>query len=147
MTSIASRALLASGFMLCATAAAQAQSARAEFEKAGLIGTHTLDCGQPVSESNGYIVYRALDGARVQRDTMVGPTSRQYVSIAETVSATAPNEITVSGSSEGKKLTYTIRIDGKRHRVMTWSEDGVTSVVNGVWTEQKYEMPWLNKCS
>src|SRR3954468_23099273 len=137
MTSTAaSRALLACGIMLCATVAAQAQSARAELEKAGLMGVHTLDCGQPVSASNGYVVYRALDGDRVQRDTMVGPTTRLYLSIAETVSATAPNELTVSGSTEGKKLVYTIRVDGERHRVMTWSEDGVKSVENGVWTEQ-----------
>jgi hypothetical protein len=99
-----------------------------------------------VSPSNGYIVYRPLDGERVQRDTMTGPTSRMFVSIAETVEATSPNEIKVSGSTDGKKLTYTIRVDGQCHRVMTWSEDGVTSVENGVWTEKKYEMPWLNKC-
>jgi hypothetical protein len=143
----ASRTLVAAGILLCATAAAQAQSARADFEKLGLMGTHTLDCSQPVSETNGYIIYRALDATRVQRDTMVGATNRLYVSIAESASATAPNEITVTGTTEGKKLVYTIKVDGQKHRVWTWTEDGVKSVENGVWTEQKYEMPWLNKCS
>ncbi len=144
---VASRALGAAGFLLCATAAAQAQSARTDFEKLGLMGTHTIDCGQPVSETNGYIIYRALDASRVQRDTMVGPTNRMYVSIAESASSTAPNEITVTGTADGKKLVYTIKVDGQKHRVWTWTEDGVMSVENGVWTEQKYEMPWLNKCS
>jgi hypothetical protein len=148
MTSTAaSRALVAAGILLCATAAAHAQSARADFEKLGLMGTHTLDCSQPVSESNGYIIYRALDATRVQRDTMTGPTTRMFVSIAESASSTAANEITVTGTSDGKKLVYIIKVDGQKHRVWTWTEDGVKSVENGVWTEQKYEMPWLNKCS
>ena len=141
-----SRAFVTGGILLAAVAAAQAQSARTEFEKLGLIGTHTLDCSQPVSESNGYIIYRALDATRVQRDTMVGPTNRMFVSVAETSHATVPNEITVSGTADGKKIVYTIRLDGPRHRIWTWTEDGVKSVENGVWTEQKYEMPWLNKC-
>jgi hypothetical protein len=132
--------------MSCGIAAALAQPARADFEKLGLIGTHTIDCAQPVSESNGYIVYRALDASRVQRDTMVGPTNRMFVSIAERSSATAPNEITVDGTTEGKKLVYVIRLDGTKHRIWTWTEDGVKSVENGVWTERKYEMPWLSKC-
>jgi hypothetical protein len=148
MTSTAaSRALVAAGTLLGATIAAHAQSARADFEKLGLMGTHTLDCSQPVSESNGYIIYRALDATRVQRDTMTGPSTRMFVSIAETASATAPNEITVTGTADGKKLVYIIKVDGQKHRVWTWTEDGVKSVENGVWTEQKYEMPWLNKCS
>ena len=53
----------------------------------------------------------------------------------------------VAWSPEGKRLVYTLRLDGKRHRVMRWSEDGVTSVVDGVWTERKFEMPWVSKCS
>jgi hypothetical protein len=138
--------LASAGIMLCGIAAAQAQSARTEFEKLGLMGTHTIDCAQPVSESNGYIIYRALDANRVQRDTMVGPNNRMYVSIAETTSASAPNEVTVTGTAEGKKLIYTIRLDGTKHRIWAWTEDGVKSVENGVWKEAKYEMPWLSKC-
>ena len=141
-----SRAFATGGILLAVVTAAQAQSARPEFEKHGLIGTHTIDCSQPVSDSNGYIVYRALDASRVQRDTMVGPSKRMFVSVAETSNATAPNEITVSGTADGKKLVYTIRLDGARHRIWTWAEDGVKSVENGIWTEQKYEMPWLDKC-
>ena len=82
------------------------------------MGTHTLDCSQPVSETNGYIIYRALDDTRVQRDTMTGPTTRMFVSIAELASATAPNEITVTGTADGKKLIYTVKVDGQKHRVL-----------------------------
>ncbi len=75
----ASRALVASGALLCAIAA-HAQSARADFEKLGLMGTHTLDCSLPVRETNGYIIYRAV----------TGPTTRMFVSVAGTASSTAP---------------------------------------------------------
>jgi hypothetical protein len=50
------------------------------------------------------------------------------------------------GRSTGTKLVRTIRLDGTKHRIWTWTEDGVRLVENGIWTEQKYEMPWLNKC-
>jgi hypothetical protein len=133
--------------MLLAASAANAQSARAEFEKLDLLGTYAADCSKPASASNGYILYRAFDAQRVQRDTMVSPTERRYVSIAETATASARNELTITGVSEGKRVVYTLRLDGKRHRVMRWSEDGVTSVVDGIWTERKFEMPWVAKCS
>ena len=55
---------------------------------------------QPAGEGEKLcIIYHALDAARVQRDTMMGPTNRMFVSIAETASASAPNEITVSGTA------------------------------------------------
>ena len=141
----ASRALMAGGFVLYTAAAAHAQSAAPNSRSAGYRNAYDR-LQPPVSESNGYIVYRALDASRLQRDTMVGPTNRMFVSIAETSSAATPNEITVTGTADGKKLVYTIRVDGAKHRVWSWTEDGVKSVENGVWTEQKYEMPWLNKC-
>ena len=51
-----------------------------------------------------------------------------------------------TGTAEGNKLVRTIRLDGTKHRIWTWTEAGVKLVENGIWTEQKYEMPWLNKC-
>jgi hypothetical protein len=130
----------------CVSAAAQAQSARSEFEKRGLLGTHTIDCSKPLSENNSYIIYRAFNERYVQRDTMVGPTTRTFASIAQAVSAQSPNELTVTGTVDGKKLVYTIRIDKTKHRIWAWTEDGVKSVENGIWTEHKFEMPWLDKC-
>jgi hypothetical protein len=134
------------GLALFAIPGAQAQSARAELEKNGLLGTFSGDCSKPVSESNGYIVYRALDAQRVQRDTMTGPTTRGYVSVAETAKVSAINELTITGTADGKPIVYTLRLDGPRHRVMQWSENGVTSIVDGVWTANKFTMPWISKC-
>lgn len=124
----------------------QSMSAREVFEKAGLLAAFSIDCSQPVSDSNGYIVYRAMDATRVQRDTMTSATNRMFVSVAETASYSGINEITVNGIADGKRLTYTLRIDGPRQRVMQWTEEGKQSVVDGVWVEANYTMPWLTKC-
>lgn len=132
--------------MLACAARAEAQSARTEFERQGLLGTYSGDCASPVSAQNGYVVYRALDATRVQRDTMSGPTTRLYLSIADTAELKG-QDLLVTGTTGDKPLRYTLRIDkGPRLRVMAWIEDGVTSVTNGIWTERKYTMPWLAKC-
>ena len=133
--------------ILATVPVAEAASARAEFEKYGLLGTYSIDCAKPVSPTNGYVVYRALDANRVQRDTLDSPNKSLFVSVAETAAVISLNEITVTGvTGDGKPLTYTLRIDGQSLRVMQWTEGGVQSVVDGVWTEQKYVMPWLRKC-
>jgi len=70
--------VLAALCLLAAPAAAQTtMSAKDAFEKFGLLGTFAGDCSQPVSARNGYIVYRAVDAQRVQRDTMVSSPCSQ----------------------------------------------------------------------
>lgn len=135
-----------SALLICSIPGAWAGSAREEFERLGLLGAYSIDCAKPASPANGYIVYRALDATRVQRDTMTSPTDRYHVSIAETAAINARNELIVTGSDQGKAISYTLRIDGIRMRVMAWTEAGVATVVDGVWTVQKYSMPWLTKC-
>ena len=125
---------------------AQTMPAREAFEKYGLLGTYTIDCGQPVSAANGYIVYRAYDATRVQRDTMTSPTDRMFVSIAETVTLSGLNQLTITGLAGNKPLSYTLQIEGPRQRVMQWSEDGQPSVINGEWLGHNYTMPWVTRC-
>lgn len=139
------RLLIAAAFLVVAfPAQAQTMSAREMFERLGMLATFSIDCSLPPSDSNGYIVYRAMDGTRVQRDTMTSPTNRMFVSVAETASHSGMNEITVNGTADGKRLSYVLRLDGPRHRVMQWFEDGKQSVVDGVWGT--YTMPWVTKC-
>ena len=140
--------LLIAAIVVFSTATAQAQSmtAREVLEKAGLLAAFSLDCSQPAAASNGYIVYRPLDASRVQRDTMVGPTDRRFVSVAETASFSGMNEITVNGTADDKPISYVLRVEGPRHRVMQWTEDGKKTVTDGVWTEDKYSMPWVTRC-
>jgi hypothetical protein len=140
------RLLITIAFLVAAFPAhAQTSSAREMFERLGMLATFSIDCSLPPSDSNGYIVYRAMDGARVQRDTMTSQTNRMFVSVAETASHSGMNEITINGSADGKRLSYVLRLDGPRHRVMQWIEDGKQSVVDGVW-DARYTMPWVTKC-
>jgi hypothetical protein len=125
---------------------ALASSAKLEFERFGLMGIFAGDCSKPASRANGYIVYRGFDDGRVQRDTMVDQTTRLYVAMIDFVVVSAANEITAGGTTDGKPLSFTIRVDGPRHRIMFWTEDGVTSVVDGIWTAHKQPMPWVTKC-
>jgi hypothetical protein len=30
---------------------------------------------------------------------------------------------------------------------MQWTEDGVQSVKDGIWTQANYTMPWVTKCA
>jgi hypothetical protein len=140
--------LLVAAVVVFSTVAAQAQSmtARDVLEKAGLLAIFSIDCSQRPAASNGYIVYRPLDTSRVQRDTMVGQTDRMFVSVAETASFSGLNEITINGTADGKPISYVLRVEGPRHRVMQWTEDGKKTVTDGVWTEANYTMPWVSKC-
>jgi opacity protein-like surface antigen len=142
-------AMVAAVAIILATAPASAASVKEVFENYGLLGTFSQDCSKAPSENNGYIVYRAVDAAHVQRDTMNGETSRIFAYIADTASGKGPNEIDVSGTTTaGKPYSYRIRTDGQRHRIMTWTEGGVTSIVDGIWKDRNnYKMPWVTKCS
>jgi opacity protein-like surface antigen len=146
MTTVALAAAAAS--VILAASSAQAASVKEVFEKYTLLGTFAGDCSQPAAPSNGYIVYRAIDAGHIQRDTMRGPNKREYVYIADAATATGPNEIEVVGTTtDGKPFSYTLRIDGPRHRVIAWTEGRVTSIVNGIWNERNnYAMPWVTRC-
>lgn len=134
---------------ILAVASASAASVKEIFENYGLLGTFAEDCTKAASTDNGYVIYRAIDAAHVQRDTMNSKTNRIYVYIADAASGTGPNEIKVGGTTtDGKPYSYAVRIDGQRHRIMTWTEGGVTSIVDGIWKDgNNYEMPWVTRCS
>jgi len=141
-------AVAAATATILAAVSAQAASVKEVFENYGLLGTFAGDCSQPASSGNGYIVYRAIDAGHVQRDTMTGPSKRDYVYIGDAATGTGPNTLDVAGkTTDDKPFSYALRIEGSRHRVMTWTEGGVTSIVDGVWKEKKYTMPWATKCS
>jgi hypothetical protein len=141
-------ATAAAGVIILAASAAQAASVKEVFENYGLLGTFAIDCSKPASPANSYLVYRSIDAGHVERDTMTGPTKREYVYIADAAAGTGPNEIEVTGTTpDGKPFSYTLHIDGPRHRVVTWTEGGAASIVNGIWKERNnYAMPWETKC-
>ena len=79
-----------------------ADSVKALFEKHDLLGNLAWDCSKPASKSNLRYVHRALDGDRVQREQLSGPTGRDWVVVIDKASEARPNEIAVSGTSTGR---------------------------------------------
>src|SRR5436305_1879582 len=81
---------------------AQAASVEALFAKYDLIGTQAWDCNRPASADNWHYINRLLDGDRVQRDLMLGPTTRQWRAIFDKAAELKPNEIVVNGRLSGR---------------------------------------------
>jgi hypothetical protein len=143
----------------CCTAAAQsgaqgtsssslpATSVRAIFEKNNLLGTFAWDCSkQPDRDSNWYFVNRALDADHVQRDFMVGPTTRAWVTIIDQATELGPNEIGWSGIRDGKRSVGVWRLDGTRVRQWRASAQGKDIISDGKLLASGKELPWLNAC-
>jgi hypothetical protein len=126
---------------------AQDGSARALFERHGLLGTFAWDCSSPVARNNLYFVHRALDGGRVQRDQMSGPTTRDFVLIWEHGVEAGPNEVALRGSRDGKPVQSVYRAEAGRMRVLEGTVAGVREVSGGRLVRTGREMPWVSKCS
>jgi hypothetical protein len=120
------------------------------FDKYKLLGTFAWDCSKPVSRSNLYYVNRLLDGDRVQREQMSGPTNRDFVIFIDGAWEVKPNEVAVSGMREGKRQEILWRIernaDGMRMRGVEASWDGKKLISGEKVTESGRETPWLNRC-
>ena len=120
------------------------------FEKHKLLGVFAWDCGRPASSSNLYFVSRLLDGDRVQRERMSGPTNRDFVMFIDKASEVKPNEILVSGMREGKPQEILWRIernaDGMRMRGVEASWDGKKLISGEKITDSGRETPWMNRC-
>ena len=130
-----------------AAASVQTGPARPAFEKHGLLGIWAADCSKPASHQNQYIVHRALDAERVQRDTMVGATEIFALVVLETATVSAPNELTMAASGHGARFSITYRSAGNRFRVMQYVRaDGRKFIVDGRRDGGGGEMPWLSKC-
>lgn len=124
-------------------------STKETLEKYNLIGIFAADCSKPVTLQNPYVVHRAVDEQRVQRDTMTSPTTHTDASVIDSASALVPNEIIMSMANERRRLNVRVRVDGGRWRVWeTVHENGQRLVSDGRIVEgTRAEMPWLNKCT
>jgi TIR domain len=120
------------------------------FEKHKLLGIFAWDCAKPASKSNLYFVSRLLDGDRVQRERMSGPTNRDFVMFIDKASEVNPNEVLVSGMREGKPQEILWRIernaDGMRMRGVEASWDGKKLISGEKITDSGRETPWMNRC-
>ena len=118
-----------------ATPARALGSARQVFEKFGLIGIWSPDCSQPASPDNEYLVFRALDGQRVQNDGMVGPTERRYAVIIDSAAEAGPNEIIIAVQHQEVRW----RVEGTRMRPLERLDDGSKAAVE--------KELWIQKCN
>src|ERR1700692_3925672 len=128
-------------------AAADAASVKDLFESHDLLGIWSLDCQQPVSENNPFVVFRPVQ-TFVQRDTMASATDRTDASIIDAAEETKPNEITMSMVSEPRRLKLVVRLEPKRMRTMEIAaENGEKFVADGRLVSTGDEVPWSNKCA
>ena len=108
---------------LATATAAQAASARAVFERYGLIGTFVIDC-RPLSPQNAYLYFRAIDGGRVGIELWVSPQLRQYAYVIDHAQALGRDEITTSMASEQQRLNLVYRVEGRRLRTFESVREG-----------------------
>lgn len=130
------------------TAPAQSATVEDVFKKYDLLGIFAQDCSQPVSETNGYAVYRAIDDNHVQRDLMTSPTTSVRTLIADSVTEAGPNEIQAGGvSAQGWPFSYTLHVEGSRHRILTLVVHGNTIALDGILQANGKPVAWATKCN
>jgi hypothetical protein len=132
-----------------------ADSVKALFEKHDLLGNLAWDCSKPASKSNLRYVHRALDGDRVQREQLSGPTGRDWVVVIDKASEARPNEIAVSGTFTGRAGSRDLdnrptngvwRVEPGR--VVQWEAtlDGQRIVEGGRNVSSGFQLPWIYRC-
>lgn len=141
-------AVAAATATILAAASAQAASVKDIFEKYKLLGTFSYDCTKPADKKNLYYVNRVLDADHVERDEMIGPTTRSRVIMLDKAEELKPNEIKVSGSIvDGASSTIGVwHIEPNRMLQWESSQDGKAIVRDGVFLATQYKLPFLNRC-
>lgn len=100
--SIRARAVCLAALTTLVACSAQAASVKDIFEKHATIGIFAADCSREASRENHYYVHRLIDADHLQRDVMESSTARAFVAVIDTVTEVRPNEISVSGTQDGK---------------------------------------------
>jgi hypothetical protein len=122
------------------------ESVKAVFEKHNLLGIFAPDCSKPASAQNYYYVHRLVDADHLQRDVMEGPTTRALVVMVDKAAEAKPNEITVSGTRDGKPFSSVYRIEPTGMRVLESTVDGKVEIAGGRLVNGA-EMPLTNRCT
>jgi hypothetical protein len=142
------------------SAAAQgSNSVQNIFERHGLIGTFAEDCTKEPGDSNQYIVHRAIDANRVERDQMKSRTVRSYAAFVDNANEVTTNDvgmdmlITESANAQMKdwRMHLVTRIDGNRIRLMesgplSGPYAGQKNIIAGKTANGGTETHWLKKC-
>jgi tetratricopeptide (TPR) repeat protein len=121
------------------------ESVKTVFEKHNLLGIFAADCSKPASTQNYYYVHRLIDAGHLQRDIMDGPTSRAFVVIIKKAAESKPDEIAVSGTSDGKPFFSVYRIEPSGMRVLESMVDGKVEIAGGRFVSEG-ETPSTSQC-
>jgi len=130
-------------------------SVKAVFEKHHLLGNLAWDCTKPASKSNFRYVHSVLDGDRVQREQMSGPTSRDWVVILDKASEAGPNQIALSGTLTGRvggRDLNNTPTNGVWHvepnRLVQWEAtvNGEKTIEGGRYVSTGVQVPWMYRC-
>ncbi len=137
----------ASAVPAAASPASAAGTVRGLFEKYDLIGTFAADCSMPVSRENQYIVHR-VNADYVQRDSMIGPSTRADASLINSAVEPALNELDVSMTNDRGRTNELMRLGYRQWRLMKSVRDnGERPIASGRATQgARMESPWLKKC-
>ena len=142
------RAIAGSAAVALAAAPVLAQSSvKAVFEKYELLGTFGADCSQPAARTNLYFVNRLVDANTVQRDRMIGPTTREWVTFIEQAVELKPNEIRLSGTRNGMAVSDVWRVEGSRVVVLEVTENGKPIVRDGKYVGSQTWLPVFTRCA
>jgi hypothetical protein len=140
------RAVCVAALTSLVACSAQAASVQEIFEKYGLLGFLAVDCSKEVSRGNDYYVHRLVDADHLQRDIMEARTAVTSVIKIDRAAEVRPNEISVSGSQDGKSYTAVYRVEPSRTRVLEATVDGKVEVAGGRMANGG-ETPWHNNCA
>jgi hypothetical protein len=102
-----------------------------------------------------HYVHRLLDGDRVLREQMSGPTSRDWVVVLDKAAEAGANEIALSGTLTGRvgggdldsKPAYGIwRVEP--NRLMQWEAtvNGEKVIDGGRYVSTGVQVPWMYRC-
>jgi hypothetical protein len=120
---------------------------KATFEKYNLIGTFAWDCSKPPSrDNNWYFVNRLLDADHVQRDFMIGPTTRAWAAIIDQASELRTNEIALSSIRDGQRTVGVWHVDERRMLQWSATANGKDIISNGKLVATGKDLPWLYRC-
>jgi hypothetical protein len=134
------------GVACLGSALAQSDRVKAIFENYNLLGTFALDCSKPASEKNWYFIYRPIDESHVQRDMMVGPSTRKFVFVFDKASTPGPSEITMGSTRDGEPIESTYRVEQNRHLEIEATLRGKKVIAEAKFVDGGGAVPWLNKC-
>jgi hypothetical protein len=143
------RALLFAGLASAVLALpAAAEPAGDLFHKHGLFGTWAVNCAAPSSVLNPHVVYRLVNGDRVQRQISVEPGKIVELSTIDAAAESGPTELIIFWQTEEGGITNRIQLGEGWIRVLeSTRSDGEKLVVKGRRVRDDMEAPRFARCS